>query len=866
MYLKVFKKNQVQKSPQSPTKTCYKCQRLSMDYAHCKSSSHTFHCKMASSHICSCVGNLRPRYRRLVDNIYPADSRQGLVKANMDKLIFYALSSPEKLDRIGAYLAKKLNRDVERRRLGFVFITVEALDQLLLACHAPNLNLFVESFLKMVQKLLESSEADLQVLGSTSFVKFANIEEDTPSYHRRYDFFVSKFSAMCWCSSGNERDCFRIRLAGLKGLQGVVRKTVSDDLQANIMDDTHMSKIIPSLLFVMEESSMSKLTSDQDLQSSNTEEDPASLAESCLRELINRASYGNIKSIINPALTHFDKSELWVPNEFALKIFNIILYSVQNQFNYIVIEKLLSHLDDHIKDKANVKASIVQVLAACVKIASNSSIGPAVLEVFNTLLRHLRTSVDARFQSGRVSDSDDDDDDDEKEFEESLVSTVGAFAAVLPDFQKTDIMMFIMGKFPLPNDQIQNSHHSSQGNQDHTRVSEGDRVLQKMFLRCLLSVAQSFDSISFSTTFSPTFLESLLQATIVEDSVVRRLAQEILYTLLDRHGNINKLGENGILKRSQEIELTIEDCSKQDLIFLKKNKDEILWYLYESACMLSNSVENILAIYLTLAVITVEVATDFELISNIVHLVFGLQSVARDENSMLPSVNRCALHALVAGYLNVVAHLAGIEDLKEYVLLIIQLREKEADFLTPQRALKSTANSIVLSAHSIPKHLVFDISNVREALPDVGCDSRSLKTPYKHQPLKDVLNHRLESESVVSNMNNEIDANPPNSPGIHPSAPKERITFQTLKDIISEKPSKIIHQREEDARQIAASFTEIADDASARTQEFTSKVLTVLDALNTPLQSRALSISTQSLSSNPGEESYVMKFPRQYVY
>lgn len=837
-----------------------------MDYAHCKSSSHTFHCKMASSHICSCVGNLRPRYRRLVDNIYPADSRQGLVKANMDKLIFYALSSPEKLDRIGAYLAKKLNRDVERRRLGFVFITVEALDQLLLACHAPNLNLFVESFLKMVQKLLESSEADLQVLGSTSFVKFANIEEDTPSYHRRYDFFVSKFSAMCWCSSGNERDCFRIRLAGLKGLQGVVRKTVSDDLQANIMDDTHMSKIIPSLLFVMEESSMSKLTSDQDLQSSNTEEDPASLAESCLRELINRASYGNIKSIINPALTHFDKSELWVPNEFALKIFNIILYSVQNQFNYIVIEKLLSHLDDHIKDKANVKASIVQVLAACVKIASNSSIGPAVLEVFNTLLRHLRTSVDARFQSGRVSDSDDDDDDDEKEFEESLVSTVGAFAAVLPDFQKTDIMMFIMGKFPLPNDQIQNSHHSSQGNQDHTRVSEGDRVLQKMFLRCLLSVAQSFDSISFSTTFSPTFLESLLQATIVEDSVVRRLAQEILYTLLDRHGNINKLGENGILKRSQEIELTIEDCSKQDLIFLKKNKDEILWYLYESACMLSNSVENILAIYLTLAVITVEVATDFELISNIVHLAFGLQSVALDENSMLPSVNRCALHALVAGYLNVVAHLAGIEDLKEYVLLIIQLREKEADFLTPQRALKSTANSIVLSAHSIPKHLVFDISNVREALPDVGCDSRSLKTPYKHQPLKDVLNHRLESESVVSNMNNEIDANPPNSPGIHPSAPKERITFQTLKDIISEKPSKIIHQREEDARQIAASFTEIADDASARTQEFTSKVLTVLDALNTPLQSRTLSISTQSLSSNPGEESYVMKFPRQYVY
>ena len=36
------------------------------------------------------------------------------------------------------------------------------------------------------------------------FVKFSNIEEDAPSYHRRYDFFVSKFSSMC--HSGDQYD------------------------------------------------------------------------------------------------------------------------------------------------------------------------------------------------------------------------------------------------------------------------------------------------------------------------------------------------------------------------------------------------------------------------------------------------------------------------------------------------------------------------------------------------------------------------------------------------------------------------------------------------------------------------------------
>lgn len=42
------------------------------------------------------------------------------------------------------------------------------MDQLLLACHAQTLNLFVESFLRMVQKLLESTEPQLQVMATQS--------------------------------------------------------------------------------------------------------------------------------------------------------------------------------------------------------------------------------------------------------------------------------------------------------------------------------------------------------------------------------------------------------------------------------------------------------------------------------------------------------------------------------------------------------------------------------------------------------------------------------------------------------------------------------------------------------------------------
>lgn len=54
---------------------------------------------------------------------------------------------------------------------------------------------------------------------SLQFVRFANIEEDTPSYHRRYDFFVSKFSSMCHSNHNEPELQDKIRLAGIKGLQ-----------------------------------------------------------------------------------------------------------------------------------------------------------------------------------------------------------------------------------------------------------------------------------------------------------------------------------------------------------------------------------------------------------------------------------------------------------------------------------------------------------------------------------------------------------------------------------------------------------------------------------------------------------------------
>ncbi|KAH0617354.1 hypothetical protein JD844_015412 [Phrynosoma platyrhinos] len=316
--------------------------------------------------VCCCCAALRPRYKRLVDNIFPEDPKDGLVKADMEKLTFYAVSAPEKLDRIGAYLAERLSRDVVRHRYGYVFIAMEALDQLLMACHSQSIKPFVESFLHMVAKLLESGEPKLQVLGTNSFVKFANIEEDTPSYHRRYDFFVSRFSAMCHSCHNDPEIRNEIRIAGIRGIQGVVRKTVNDELQATIWEPQHMDKIVPSLLFNMQkiEDVDSRIGPPSSPTGGDKEENPAVLAENCFRELLGRATYGNMNNAVRPVFAL--QSQL--TNQ-------VVDHSCTAQYSHHVIQEILGHLDSCKRASPRVRAGIIQVLLEAVAIAAKGSIG-----------------------------------------------------------------------------------------------------------------------------------------------------------------------------------------------------------------------------------------------------------------------------------------------------------------------------------------------------------------------------------------------------------------------------------------------------------------------------------------------------------
>ncbi|XP_062386814.1 protein EFR3 homolog A isoform X1 [Sardina pilchardus] len=815
--------------------------------------------------VCGCCGPLRPRYKRLVDNIFPEDPKDGLVKADMEKLTFYAVSAPEKLDRIGAYLAERLTRDVMRHRYGYVVIAMEALDQLLMACHSQSIKPFVESFLHMVAKLLESQEPDLQVLGTNSFVKFANIEEDTPSYHRRYDFFVSQFSAMCHSTQEDAETRTRIRVAGIRGLQGVVRKTVNDELQAIIWEPQHMDKLIPSLLFNMQDT--------DDTERGSGEENPASLAESCFRELLGRAAYGNMNNAVRPVLVHLDNHRLWDPNEFAVSCFRIIMYSIQAQHSHHVIQQVLVHLDTHSKNTPRVRAGIVQVLLETVAIAAKGSVGPTVLEVFNTLLKHLRVSVDGELADGRRASSssvsssrarDRDSvsssrakDSDERIVQNAIIQTIGFFGGNLPDYQRAEVMMFIMGKIPVYGTPCHTLDTVKIGHQ-------GTKRIQAMLLNSLIMVTSGFKCKTMCAGLPAPLLEPLCSVSLMEDSELRLLVLEILHNIIDRHDNRAKLRGIRIIPNVAALKIKREKISKQDVMFMKKHGQQLYRHIYLGCKEEDNGQKNFELLFTALALITIEMANE-DVIIDLIRLSLALQDMALANEENLPMFIRCGIMALVAAYLNFLSQMIASPGLCQHVSKVIELRNLEAPYLLPEHVFREKC-PLPTALQAEDRAVYFGVCDMTEALCGSAYSVERLPIPYVPQVTdEDRLTRR---KSFVDTISLQLDILSNSLPDKSHLA--EEITFETLKKAID--TTGLEEQERERRRQVMekfqkAPFEEIAAHCESKNNMLHDRLAQIFELTIRPPPSPS---GPASITSGPAHYQsvpvYEMKFPDLCVY
>uniref|UniRef100_A0A8B9RD87 EFR3 homolog A (S. cerevisiae) n=1 Tax=Astyanax mexicanus TaxID=7994 RepID=A0A8B9RD87_ASTMX len=701
----------------------------------------------------------------------------------MEKLTFFAVSAPEKLDRIGEYLAERLSRDVVRHRYGYVVIAMEALDQLLMACHSQSIKPFVESFLHMVAKLLESKEPDLQVLGTNSFVKFANIEEDTPSYHRRYDFFVSQFSAMCHSTHEDPETRTRIRVAGIKGLQGVVRKTVNDELQAIIWEPQHMDKLIPSMLFNMQD--------NDDSDRAGGEENPAALAESCFRELLGR-SY----------------------------------------------------------------ACLCVCVCVCVCVFYP---GPTVLEVFNTLLKHLRMSVDfelgegSRRNSGTSLSSGRVKENEERIVQNAIIQTIGFFGGNLPDYQRAEVMMFIMGKVPVYGTPCHTLDTVKIGHQ-------GTKRIQTMLLSSLIMVTSGFKCKTISAGLPAAFLEPLCSISLMEDSELRQLVLEILHNIIDRHDNRAKLRGIRIIPNVAALKIKREKISKQDVGFMKKHGQQLYRHIYLGCKEDDNVQKNFELLFTALALLTIELANE-EVVIDLIRLSLALQDMALANEENMPMFIRCGIMALVAAYLNFLSQMIANPAFCQHVS-----KQFEKSLTSHVSEEECTSLHLPCSLDCEDRAMYFQTADLADALSGPGYNAERLAIPYVPQVTdEDRLTRR---KSFVDTISLQVDILSNSLPD--QSTLAEEITFETLKKAID--TTGLEEQERERRRQVMekfqkAPFEEIAAHCESKANMLHDRLAQIFELTIRPPPSPSGTVTvTSGHAQYQSVPVYEMKFPDLCVY
>jgi hypothetical protein len=466
---------------------------------------------------------------------------------------------------------------------------------------------------------------------------------------------------------------------------------------------------------------------------------------------VNKASFGHIRSFVKPVLNHFDDFELWVPNDFAVHTFRVIMFSIQAQYSYAVIETLMLHLDQHTNvSNAKTRTSMADVLAKIIDIAAGESVGPSVLETVNGIVQHLQVSVKNDTTNG----------EDEKLYRETLISALGEYVTHLPDYQKIEIMKFIMQKVPSGSD-----------------TSASHRLLQNMLLKSLLMVGTKYRTTYLSTTFPITFLQPLLTLGQDDDAEIRLLVQNILHTLIDRHQNKERL-------RSPTLKLdglVHEPCTRTDILFAKKNGGDIFTNLYESLGKKNNTMNNMNSVFTTIALFCVELFCE-ETLFDFLRLVMSLQELTITSAVLTPS-QKIHLHVITLSLFSVIAHFLPI--LKDYTNTITKARREHAVHLLPPLKVKY---AVYEPSQNIHESCLLNHATVIDLLKADGIEASNKGSYYLFPRHSWVDAHNIQSTSTADLNSISVEVDSGASTPVQSRQPEEIMTVEDLKRLLNESP------------------------------------------------------------------------------
>ena len=374
--------------------------------------------------------------------------------------------------------------------------------------------------------------------------------------------------------------------------------------------------------------------------------------------------------------------------------------------SYIVIEKLMSHLEGIPSQGLIQKASIAIVLSKIIGIGvGDSTVGPAVLEIINGLLKHLKKSAETEKTYDTSSA------DPKQQFQHALLDALGQYASKMPDFQKIEIMTFILSKVPYD--------------------AQADHELQLILMKALYYVAHKHTANLFSTTFSPQLLSTLLRLLQAPDQDVRLLVLQTFQILVDRHSNREKLAKPVLEPANLALEGFPAKSNRSDQMFVQKSLFSVFQHFKRALEEQSNSIEFIEAVYTTCALLHVETSGCDESALYLLDLVDSVQLMAKS-NMNLSTENRFALHAIAICFLTLLAATIQSAELDACVDSVVTAREAKAPHMLPPLVEQYHPG---LDPNTPEEDILIDPAVVKEALKNAGKDVQRMDSlPRRKSP------------------------------------------------------------------------------------------------------------------------------------
>ncbi|KAI7871200.1 hypothetical protein BDF14DRAFT_1954770 [Spinellus fusiger] len=353
--------------------------------------------------------HLYVKHASLINSCYPEkEGEKGPRSSELSYLTFYASSRPVKLTKVGLFLEKKVERDIQKGRRQNNQVSLDIIKALVHACNR-DLNLFSKYIVRILNMILDTKDIALVDLACETFIIFAEYHEGSTlgvdaEFTVDYELLVMKFAA--YCDSKGPDDLVRLQMRYI-GQRGIHAAVTSSALYASDFK-TQVDVIMPPLITALANSAgleMSSTNESVDIHVSAVNNDTLDKAtvdlltiSTCV-VMLSKANGGAVRTTLRPVFTFMDTQGKWWPPKFATSLFELVLDSLQPQFRHLLVSDLLQELeisktnrDDAIPQKF---ASIVSILDKLLN-ANVPLVGISVLEVLNMLYNNLFKSLQGR--------------------------------------------------------------------------------------------------------------------------------------------------------------------------------------------------------------------------------------------------------------------------------------------------------------------------------------------------------------------------------------------------------------------------------------------------------------------------------------